>query len=76
MYLVFQNKIDLYKAYLKKGEGISELDRINLQNKKEWILSHQLALIERKEYAKLHDRIGDLTRRIYRIEKELGLENE
>ena len=35
MKLVFEKKIDLYKLYLKK-EGLTELDRLRLENKKEW----------------------------------------
>jgi Ethanolamine utilization protein EutJ (predicted chaperonin) len=36
MKLVFEKKIDLYKRFLKK-EGLTELDRLRLENKKEWI---------------------------------------
>jgi hypothetical protein len=45
MKLVFEKKIDLYKRFLKK-EGLTELDRLRLENKKEWIMSHLLSLIE------------------------------
>lgn len=43
MQLVFQKKINLYKRYLKKKD-LTELDRLRLENKREWIMSHQLAL--------------------------------
>ena len=36
MKLVFEKKVDLYKRFLKK-EGLTELDRLLLENKKEWI---------------------------------------
>jgi hypothetical protein len=36
MKLVFEKKVDLYKRFLKK-EGLTELDRLRLENKKEWI---------------------------------------
>ena len=36
MKLVFEKKIDLYKRFLKK-EGLTELDRLRIENKKEWI---------------------------------------
>jgi hypothetical protein len=45
MKLVFEKKVDLYKRFLKK-EGLTELDRLRLENKKEWIMSHLLSLIE------------------------------
>lgn len=41
MIVVFEKKIQLYKRYLKK-EGLTELDRLRLENKKEWIMSHLL----------------------------------
>ncbi len=30
-----------------------------LENKKEWTMSHQLALIKRRKYSELKERIGD-----------------
>ena len=45
MRLIFEKRIDLYKRFLKK-EGLTELDRLRLENKKEWIMSHLLSLIE------------------------------
>jgi hypothetical protein len=36
MKLVFEKKVDLYKRFLK-NEGLTELDRLRLENKKEWI---------------------------------------
>lgn len=34
MRLVFEKRIDLYKLFLKK-EGLSELDRLQLENKRQ-----------------------------------------
>jgi hypothetical protein len=42
---VLERKIDLYVRYLKKGEPTNKLDRLMLQNKKEWNMSHLLSLI-------------------------------
>lgn len=63
---VFEKRIDLYKFYLKK-EGLTELDRFRLENKKEWIMSHLLSLIMQQETA---DKFSELTKRIYRLEKK------
>jgi len=42
MRTVFEKRIPLYKRYLKKEE-LSELDRLRIENKKEWaVLSFQL----------------------------------
>ena len=30
-----------------------------LENKKEWTMSHQLALLKRRKYSELKERIGD-----------------
>ena len=40
----FEKKIQLYKRYLKKQEGLTELDRLMLSNKKEWSMSHYRSL--------------------------------
>jgi hypothetical protein len=42
-------KIQLYRRYLKKGELTDKLDRLMLQNKKEWGMSHLLSLIIHEE---------------------------
>ena len=70
MKAVFEKRIDLYKQTLKE-ESLTELDRLRLENKKEWTMSHPLNLIIEKE---LRDRITDLAKCIYRLEKVNGLE--
>ena len=57
---------DLYKRFLKK-EGLTELDRLRLENKKEWIMSHLLSLIE---YGDITSKFSKITKRIYRLEKK------
>lgn len=62
MRLIFEKRIDLYKRFLKE-ESLTELDRLRLENKREWTMSHLLNLIIEKE----------LTKRVYRLEKANGL---
>jgi hypothetical protein len=66
----FEKRIDLYKQFLKE-ESVTELNRLRLENKKEWTMSHLLNLIIERE---LRDRIVYLTKRVYRLEKANGLE--
>ena len=47
-------------------QGLSELDRLRLENKREWTMSHLLNLIIEKE---LRDKITSLTKRVYKLEK-------
>ena len=68
MKLVFEKKVDLYKRFLKK-EGLTELDRLRLENKKEWIMSHLLSLIE---HGDITSKFSKITKRIYRLEKKTG----
>ena len=65
MKAVFENRIDLYKQFLKE-ESPTELDKLRLENKKEWQMRHLLRLIEHEESI---NRLSDLTERIYRLEK-------
>ena len=67
MKLVFVKKIQLYKRYLKKGELTDQLERLALENKKEWNMSHLLSLMIREELA---TKVSDLTKRVYRLENE------
>jgi hypothetical protein len=66
---VCEKKVQLYKRYLKK-EGLSELDRLRLENKKEWQMSHLLGLIEHQDIA---SKVSEVTKRVYRLEKNTGL---
>lgn len=71
MKAVFEKRIDLYKRFLKKSELTDRIDRLMLQNKKEWTMSHLLNLMIEKE---LRNRITDLTQRVYQLEKAVQLE--
>ena len=70
MKLVFEKRIKVYGRFLKI-EGLSELDRLRLENKKEWHMSHLLNLIIEQE---LRDRNIDLTKRMHGLEKAAQLE--
>ena len=72
MKLVFEKKIDLYKLYLKK-EGLTELDRLRLENKKEWQMSHLLSLIMHENTT---NKFSEITKRIYRLEKKTTVLDE
>ena len=65
MKAVFEKRIQLYKRYLKEN-GLTELDRIMLENKKQWQMRHLLGLIEPEESI---NRLSDLTEWIYKLEK-------
>ena len=57
-------RIDLYKRFLKK-DTLSDIERLTVENKKEWMMSHLLNLIIEQE---LRGKITDLTKRVYRLQ--------
>ncbi len=65
MRLVFEKRIDLYKLLLKK-EGLTELDRLQIENKRQWTMSHLLSLIIHENTT---NKISSLTQRMYQLEK-------
>jgi hypothetical protein len=70
MKVVFEKRIDLFNRFLKE-EGLTDLDRLRLENKKEWNMSHLLSLIINEETT---IKIRDLTKRVYQLEKAVQLE--
>lgn len=58
MKVIFE-RIDLFNRFLKK-EGLTDLDRLMLENKLEWNMSHLLSLIINEETT---TKIRDLTMR-------------
>jgi hypothetical protein len=68
MKLVFEKRIELYKRYVKK-DSLSDIDKLTLTNKKEWMMSRLLNLVIEQE---LRERITDLTKRVYRLEEALN----
>ena len=69
MKVVFEKRLDLFSRFLKQ-ESLTDLDRLRLENKKEWNISHLLSLIINEETT---IKIRDLTKRVYRLEKANGL---
>jgi hypothetical protein len=70
MKVVFEKRIDLFKRFLKQ-EDLTDLDRLMLENKREWNMSHLLSLIINEETT---IKIRDLTKHVYRLEKAAQLE--
>jgi hypothetical protein len=70
MKVVFEKRIDLFNRFLKQ-ESLTDLDRLRLENKKEWNMSHLLSLIINEETT---IKIRDLTKRVYQLEKAAQLE--
>lgn len=65
MKLVFEKRIELQNRFLK-GDNLSDMDKLTLTNKQEWMMSYLLNLIIEKE---LRDKIRELTKHVYRLEK-------
>jgi hypothetical protein len=70
MKIALERKINLYKRFLKESD-LGDLDRLSLENKREWALCHHLIIVMGKETSK---KIADLTRRINRLEKTVQLD--
>jgi hypothetical protein len=70
MKVVFEKRLDLFSRFLKQ-ESLTDLDRLRLENKKEWNMSHLLSLIINEETT---IKIRDLTKRVYQLEKAAQLE--
>ena len=70
MKIALERKINLYKRFLKEND-LGDLDRLSLENKREWALCHHLIMIMGKETSK---KMADLTRRINRLEKTVQLD--
>jgi hypothetical protein len=66
MKAVFEKRIQLYLKYLAEDD-LTELERLMLSNKREWQMSHLLGLIEHEDVT---NKLSDLTKRIYRLEKK------
>lgn len=57
MRTLLEKRIVFYNGFLKQND-LSDMDRLTLENKKEWTLSHLLIPMVKKE---LGERLGDLT---------------
>ncbi len=65
MKVALERKINLYNRVLKES-SLDDLERLRLENKREWALCHHLIIVIGKETSK---KIADLTRRVSRLEK-------
>src|SRR5262245_49236840 len=65
MKVALERKINLYNCVLKES-GLDDLERLRLENKREWALCHHLIIAIGKETSK---KIADLTRRVSGLEK-------
>jgi hypothetical protein len=72
MKIVLEKKIQLYNKFISEDD-LTELDRLTLSNRKEWQMSHLLGLIEHEDVTK---KLSELTKRIYRLEKAIQVEEE
>ena len=70
MKVALEKKINLYIRFLKEDD-LSDLDRLRLENKREWALCHHLILILEKENSR---KITGLTKRVYNLEKAVQLD--
>lgn len=75
MKTVFEKKIRLYTRFLKE-DGLTDLDRLRLENKKEWMMAHLLGLIEHEDttnkFSELTNRVHQLEKRVCRLEEYYG----
>jgi hypothetical protein len=65
MKVTLERKINLYSRVLKESD-LGDLERLSLENKREWALCHHLIIAMGKESSK---KIADLTRRVSKLEK-------
>lgn len=65
MKVALERKINLYNRVLKES-SLDDLERLRLENKREWALCHNLKIAIGKETSK---KIADLTKRVSRLEK-------
>lgn len=64
MKIVFQKKIQFYNRFIAE-DNLTELDRLILSNKREWIMAHLLGLTEHEDNV---NKISELTKRVHALE--------
>jgi hypothetical protein len=62
---VLEKKIALYSRY-ENSDRLTRMNRLEVQNKKNWYMAHLLGLIEHEDMV---NKISDLTKRVYELEK-------
>jgi hypothetical protein len=63
---VLEKKIALYSRY-ENSDRLTRMNRLEVQNKKNWYMAHLLGLIEHEDMV---NKISDLTKRVYELEKQ------
>jgi hypothetical protein len=67
---VLEKKIVFYSRY-ENSDRLTEMDRLEVQNKKNWYMAHLLGLIEHED---LINKIGELTERVNKLEQTVQIE--
>ena len=62
---ILEKKIAFYSRY-ENSERLTRIDRLEVQNKKNWYMAHLLGLIERED---LVNKICELTERVTKLEQ-------
>ncbi len=69
---VLEKKIALYSRY-ENSDRLTKMDRLEVQNKKNWYMAHLLGLIEHEDFT---NKLGELTERVNKLEKAVQMEEE
>ena len=67
---VLEKKIALYSRY-ENSERLTKMDRLDVQNKKNWYMAYLLGLIEHED---LINKINEFTERVYRLEQAVQIQ--
>ena len=67
---ILEKKIALYSRY-ENSDGLTRMDRLEVQNKKNWYMAHLLGLIEHED---LVNKISELTKRVNKLEQIAQIE--
>jgi hypothetical protein len=67
---ILEKKITFYSRY-ENGDGLTRMDRLEVQNKKNWYMAHLLGLIEHED---LINKISELTDRVNKLEQTAQIE--
>ena len=63
---VLEKKVALYSRY-ENSDRLTRMDRLEVQNKKNWYMAHLLGLVEHEDMV---NKLSELTERVYKLEKE------
>jgi hypothetical protein len=68
--LVLEKKIAFYSRY-ESSDRLTKMDRLEVQNKKNWYMAHLLGLIEHED---IINKISELTERVNKLEQTVQIE--